>query len=114
MVTADNVSDVTNSWELVKAFGLQEAGVAFFLKIVRRAPRRRRAAHPTSHLAAPRLSPTAHAPLIQHCSRASQFEIAPGALELFSFKGDKDDLANSEKLKGHALKVRRRHAPSAR
>ena len=44
MVTADNVSDVTNSWELVKAFGLQEAGVAFFLKIVRRAPRRRRAA----------------------------------------------------------------------
>ena len=42
-----------------------------------------------------------------HCSRASQFEIAPGALELFSFKGDKDDLANSEKLKGHALKVRR-------
>ena len=41
MVTADNVSDVTNSWELVKAFGLQEAGVAFFLKIVRRAPRRR-------------------------------------------------------------------------
>ena len=49
-----------------------------------------------------------------HCSRASQFEIAPGALELFSFKGDKDDLANSEKLKGHALKVRRRHASSAR
>ena len=43
MVTADNVSDVTNSWELAKAFGLQEAGVAFFLKIVRRAPRRPRA-----------------------------------------------------------------------
>ena len=27
--------------------------------------------------------------------------------EPISFKGDKDDLANSEKLKGHALKVRR-------
>ena len=61
--------------------------------------------------AAPRLSPTIHAPppLTLRSSRASQFEIAPGALELFSFKGDKDDLANSEKLKGHALKVRRRH-----
>ena len=110
MVTADNVSDVTNSWELVKAFGLQEAGVAFFLKIVRRAP------PPPSRIfyiapcraAAPRLSPTTHAPLIKRSSRATQFEIAPGALELFSFKGDKDDLANSEKLKGHALKVRRR------
>ncbi len=57
--------------------------------------------------AAPRLSPTTHAPppLIKRSSRATQFEIAPGALELFSFKGDKDDLANSEKLKGHALKV---------
>ena len=32
--------------------------------------------------------------------------------EPISFKGDKDDLANSEKLKGHALKVRQR--PHAR
>ena len=44
---------------------------------------------------------------MKRVSRATQFEIAPGALELFSFKGDKDDLANSEKLKGHALKARR-------
>ena len=44
---------------------------------------------------------------MKRVSRATQFEIAPGALELFSFKGDKDGLANSEKLKGHALKVRR-------